>query len=90
MFVVKEPINLGKFSAGINNVAPDTNLPESSLRSAINVNLDKEGNVISRKGYTRLYSGEDIHSVFDNYFVESSELKQLDLITNIPTIIAEI
>jgi len=89
MFVVKEPINLGKFSAGINNVAPDTNLPESSLRSAINVNLDKEGNVISRKGYTRLYSGEDIHSVFDNYFVESSELKQLDLITNIPTIIAD-
>ena len=63
---------------GINNVSPETNLPEGSLVSAINVDLDKEGNVRSRKGYTPLYSGSKIHSLFERYFVEGTDLKQLD------------
>jgi len=77
MFVAKETVNLGKFSAGINNVAPDTDLPEGSLVTATNVDLDKEGNVYSRKGYTKVYSGSNIHSLFKGYFVEGSELRDI-------------
>ena len=73
-----EPVDLGKFPNGLNNVSPDTDLPEGALVSAINVDIDKEGNIRSRKGYTEVYSGEGIHSLFDSYFVEGTDLKYFD------------
>ena len=76
--MAKETVDLGKFQKGINSVAPDTDLPEGSLTSALNVDLDKEGNVYRRKGYTQIYSGSGIHSLYAKYFVEGSELKDLD------------
>lgn len=76
--MAKETIDLGKFARGLNNVSPDTDLPEHSLVSAINVNIDKEGNILRRKGYTQVHSGTNIHSLFNNYFAEGSLLKDLD------------
>ena len=75
--MIKETIDLGKFPLGMNNVSPDTDLPEGSLVSAINVDIDKEGNVFSRNGYEQIYSGE-VHSLYKRYFVEGSELKLLN------------
>jgi len=72
-----DTVNIGKFNNGMNNVSPDTDLPEGSLVSAINVNIDKEGNVFSRKGYEQLYAG-DVHSLYNRYFVEGSKLKYLE------------
>lgn len=79
---MNETIDLGKFPKGINNVAPDTDLPEGSLVSAVNVDIDKEGNVISRKGYTKVYSGNNIHSLYKSYFVEGTELKEFNGISS--------
>ena len=66
---------LQRFTAGKNNVAPDTDLPENSLVEALNVDLDEQGNAYRRSGYTKIYSGSDIHSLFERYFVENTYLK---------------
>jgi hypothetical protein len=75
---MKETIDLGKFPKGINNIAPDTDLPEGSLVSAVNVDIDKEGNISQCEGYEQIYSGEGIHSFYKRYFAEKSELKYLE------------
>lgn len=82
-----EVIDLGKFQLGINNVSPETDLPKGAVVSAINVDIDKEGNVRSRDGYTEVYSGDNIHSLFNKYFVEGSELKELNTTTYAATVI---
>lgn len=80
-------VRLPKPVLGLNNVSPDTDLPEGSLVSATNVDIDKEGNVFRRKGYTLLYSGSNIHSLYKKYFVEGTDLKQIND-TPTPDIIA--
>lgn len=75
---MEDTIELTKPVLGLNNVSPDTDLPDGSLVSATNVNIDKEGNVYSIDGYTRIYEG-DIHSLFERYFVEDGILKYLEL-----------
>ena len=73
---MKETIELLKPLLGLNNVSPETDLPENSLTQALNVNLDKEGNVYSRKGYTKIYSAtNETHSLYKQYFQDGSELK---------------
>lgn len=75
---MNDTINLGKFPLGKNNVSPETDLPEGALREALNVDIDKEGNVSLRDGYELVYSGSDIHSLYKNYFIESGVLKYLE------------
>lgn len=66
---------------GKNTVAPETRLPRGSLREALDVNLDKAGRPSRRPGYTSVYSGTNIHSLWGNsrlaVFVENGTLKRL-------------
>ena len=75
---MKDTIDLGKFILGKNNIAPDTNLPEGSLSEAVNVDITKEGEILSCGGYLKSYSGTNIHSIFERYFIEGSDLKILN------------
>lgn len=67
--------------AGKNTVAPETRVPKKSLREALNVDLDNDGIPRRRAGYTEVYSGSDIHSLWGDgsltMFVEGTELKRL-------------
>lgn len=82
-------INLDKFTKGKNNVAKETSLPEGSLRDAINVDVDNVGNTRRREGYTLLYSGLSIDSLYKRYFREANKLKYLNT-DNTATIIADV
>ncbi len=53
---VTSPVTL-RFPAGINNRARETNLPEGSLRSAENIDITNEGNLLCRKGLRLVASG---------------------------------
>ena len=75
---MSKTISLEAFIKGINNVAKETNLPEGFLREALNVDIDKEGVIRRRSGYTQVYSGTNCHSLYKNYFVEAGELKKLN------------
>lgn len=70
--------DLGKFPLGANNVNADTDLPEGSLRSVINADVDNSGNIIKKAGNVKVYSGSGCHSVFKNYFVEGNKLKYIN------------
>lgn len=74
---MNETKKLNRFDKGMNNVDQDTDLPEGSLREAINVDITRKGRVRRRKGYTEIYSGIGIHSLWERYFVESGTLKIL-------------
>ena len=76
--MANETTDLGKFPAGANNVSKETDLPEGSLRSAENVDIDNAGNVRLRRGYQQIYSGSNIHSLYKRLFVEGSDLKYLE------------
>ena len=90
-----DTVDLGKFPAGKNNVAKETSLPVNSknsyaaLRDAINVDIDDSGNIRRREGYTLLYSGIDIDSLYKRYFREAGELKYLND-DNTATVIATV
>jgi hypothetical protein len=73
----KDTLDIGMFPKGVDNISPETNIPNGFLRSAKNVDITKEGNVNRRDGYTKIYSGNNIHSLYENYFVEGSELKEI-------------
>ncbi len=67
---------------GINNVADATNLKLEELAEAKNVDIDNEGRVSRRDGYTRKFtpSGK-MHSMWSNdrmcFLVDGNELKRL-------------
>lgn len=52
----RKGVNLTGFK-GINNVGSPDNTPELFLKKAINVNIDKTGNISKRKGYTKVLDG---------------------------------
>lgn len=72
-----ETVKLNRFVNGKNNIADEDNLPEGSLREAINVNTSNEGELRRRSGVTKIYTGLDIHSLFRRFFVENNSLKYL-------------
>ncbi len=68
---------------GINNVADATNLKLEELAEARNVDIDNEGRVSRRDGYTKKYTPSDkTHSMWSNdrmcLFVEGSTLMRLN------------
>ena len=73
-----ETIELPKPIGGINNIAKETDIPKGFLRSALNVDIDKEGNVSRRRGYTKIYSGINCHSIYNGFFAEGSLIKYID------------
>ncbi len=64
---------------GINNVLPPERLPHQALRGAVNVDIDQSGRSRRRKGFTKLLSGTNIHSIWSNgetmLYAEGNELK---------------
>lgn len=69
---------VGPFPKGINNVADEYRMPNGSLRSALNVDLDDTGWPNRRVGQTLLYSGTNIHSLYKRFFMENGEFKYLE------------
>lgn len=73
---------LTTWAAGINNVAPITDLPDGSLREALNLDLTDSGKPRRRKGFTSVYAGTNIHGLKTSgaltVFVEDGTLKQLE------------
>lgn len=53
---------------GINNIADETRLREGEFATATDVDIGSRGNLMSRRGRTRLLSGDDVHSVFHTSF----------------------
>ena len=67
---------------GMDNRQPEHSLPDNRIRNAVNVDLDNSGRVRSRSGYTRVYSGVDVSSVYrcdlGTFFWEQGSLKLLN------------
>lgn len=62
------PIKIGPFNLGFNNRLPDHQLTVPKvgafLRSAVNVDLDVQGTVKRREGFTLSAAGDDAHSLY--------------------------
>jgi hypothetical protein len=54
------------------------NMPDGYLRNAVNTVFDDQGNAKRVVGATKVYSGTNIHSYWQGYFVEESNLKRLE------------
>jgi hypothetical protein len=70
---------LDSFKNGINNVESAESIPKGSLREALNADITTPGDIRRRPGYNLIYSGSDIHSLWNRFFVESGTLKYLEL-----------
>lgn len=71
----------GNFT-GINNVADAINLKLEELAEANNVDIDNEGRIVRRKGYTKKFTpSSKTHSLWSNgrmcFFVDGTDLKRL-------------
>lgn len=49
---------------GVDMLSNETALPKGAVRSAVNVDIDREGRFRRRDGYTQLTSSADAHSLF--------------------------
>jgi hypothetical protein len=69
------------FPLGKNTVKKETDLPDGSARELLNVDLTNSGKPSRRRGFTSIYSGAGIHSLFStkpySFFCEGTSLKQL-------------
>ena len=73
-----DTFSINDFTAGKNNIAKETSLPDKSLREALNVDIDNSGKVRQRNGYTKIYSGINVSSIYKRYFCENGTLKYLN------------
>lgn len=65
---------------GVNNVAPETEMPNGSLRSGVNIDLSDAGKPRRRKGRTQVYAGVTsslYNSIGMTLFSEGGTLKRL-------------
>ena len=78
----RKNIKLGPFVKGKDNVQKEYSIKNDSLHEAKNVDISDEGKIERRNGYTQVYSGTDIHSLYEYddkaYFVEDGTLKRLN------------
>ena len=75
---MNEKLSLGPFPLGINKVANETGLPKGAVRDCLNLDIDNDGYLISREGYTKVYEGVNCHSLYEEVFVEDGILKRVD------------
>ena len=47
-------------------LADETALPEDQCRKAVNVDIDKDGNLERRQGFTKILSAVDVHSLYSS------------------------
>jgi len=87
-------VTLRGFPAGQNTVAPETALPEGSLRRALNVDLDDGGKVYRRPGRTLTLAATAPHSLWSDgeavYYVSGTELLRGVSLSSPPTVIATV
>lgn len=81
MSAIKQ-VTIGSFT-GMNNKAPDRNLPDDKLRNAVNVIFSNNGLIkFPGWGKTKVYTGVNCHSLFTvsgaELFVENGTLKLLN------------
>ena len=76
--------------AGINNVDAAEQLKDEELRAAKNVNASRKGKLSRRDGYSKVYAGTNMHSMWSDgvttLFVEDGTLKSIDENNNVTTI----
>lgn len=80
---MEEPIELGISPKGINNIEKETTIPEGFIRNSVNLDIDNQGKKKLRSGFTKIYSGSNIHSISSEdvngkYFIENGTLKKLN------------
>lgn len=56
-------IQFSPATVGVDMLSDETSLVKGAVREAINVDLDRNGNISRRTGYTRVVSGAGFHSV---------------------------
>jgi hypothetical protein len=62
----------------MDNRHSEDDLPEGYLRNAVNCVFDDLGSVKTVTGVTKVYDGSAIHSFWQGYFIEGSNLKKLN------------
>lgn len=66
---------------GLNNKLPPERTSEEYLKEVVNFDIDQSGGLTKRKGYTEVYSGTNVHSVFSQknhvYFVDDGTMKYM-------------
>ena len=62
---VKQPIQYAGFPGGVNRRGQELKLPETDLRTALNVDIAQDGTVKRRRGYNRVIDG-DCHSIWSD------------------------
>ena len=86
----RREVELGPFPKGINNIQKATSIPYDSLDSATNVDINDEGKIQKRPGYTQLYSGTSVHSLYSVgnlcLFVEGGNLNRLNHDNSVTTL----
>lgn len=83
-----KPVNLGPWSAGMNNIAPDHALPTSkygrtvAVRNAVNADIDTAGWLRRRAGYTKIVAGINTRGGYScplgSFFVQGTKLLRLN------------
>ena len=59
-----EPLKFGPFTKGTNNVDKATALAADELLKAVNLDIDRNGRVSRRRGYTRVIAEDNTHSLW--------------------------
>jgi len=79
----KPTVEVGPWPKGIDNRSPDYAVPPDALRNAVDVDLLRDGRIRRRKGYARIVSATDPHSLWacpvGTYFVSQGTLYKLDV-----------
>lgn len=57
-------VRLGPFNVGIDHISPEASMPKGSLRDAINMDIDREGNLNQRPGLTLLRSSDHAYTIW--------------------------
>jgi len=75
---------LGPFTAGVNNIDGETDVPKDALRESVNVDITRSGSLKRRSGYTQLQAMTNSHSLYplgsnSVLYVEGSDLKTIPL-----------
>lgn len=75
-------VRVAGFPKGLNNISPESSLPEGALLEAVNVDVLDGGKVRRRGGFVKKYAGNGIHSFWSKdgktMFYEGGSLKLLN------------
>jgi hypothetical protein len=85
---------VGPFPGGVDELSPDTDLPQGTLRQAVNADFDRAGWFRRRPGRSLFTSGTDCKSVFSDqrfiYWNDGNKLYRSPPHTSQPTLLASL